>query len=240
MVAWLAVPGSPFCGPLFDWIDGTLARVMDQALAVEISGMVERLHSDAELATRLPGPVGSCAQAYLSTYHSRFTEDLAFVAADPPPFVDGDLIAWMGRQVAMLESQALTLAAFLEPADRPVHRDLWLNNIMLDPRGDWHLLDWDGLVLSDPVIDWAMLFGPTRGRPQAAREEDVLEHALLSAEQRQRLAVYAQASQLDWILDPLADWVQGGHEPEHGDQVRAGNERIHRQALEVYEARYGP
>ena len=201
--------------------------------------MVRQLHADLEVAARLPGPIRSCAQAYLHSYHDRFTEDLEFVAADPPPFVSPDRLEWLRCQVDILEAQVRQSAAFGGPADRPVHGDLWLNNTLVDRDGRWYLLDWDGLGLSDPVIDWTMLFGPSRDHPRAATQEIVLLHAALDADERQRLAVYAQASQLDWVLDPLADWVQGGQEPEHGARVRAANEGIHRQALEAYQARYG-
>ena len=239
MVGWLDLQPTGFCGPLFEWIEGSVAADMGSAFAAEISSMVRRLHGDADIGARLPGPIRSCAEAYFRSYHDRFVEDLEFVAADPPPFVGTDRLAWLRHEVGVLEAGVRSSAAFSEPANRPVHGDMWLNNVLVDRVGHWYLLDWDGLSSSDPVIDWTMLFGPSRDRPRAAVEEVVLAHTTLSADERQRLSIYARASQLDWILDPLADWVQGAHEPEHGAQVRAANERIHREALDAYLARFG-
>jgi aminoglycoside phosphotransferase (APT) family kinase protein len=173
-------------------------------------------------------------------YHDRFTEDLAFVAGDPPPFVSGDRLAWMQQEAAALETRVRELPAFAEPAVSAIHNDLWVNNVLIDGEGQWHLLDWDGLALGDPLIDWVMLFGPTRDIPRAATEDVIRAHTPLSAAERERLAIYLRASQLDWVLDPLADWVQAAHEPEHGAQVRAANEQVHRLALEVYLTRFGP
>jgi fructosamine-3-kinase len=239
MVGWIDLQPAGFCGPLFEWIDGSVTADMDGTFAAEISGIVSSLHDDVDIGARLPGPIRSCAEAYLESFHDRFTEDLEFVAADPPPFVGANRLAWLRSEIGVLEAHVRSSAAFARAADRPVHGDLWLNNVLVDRTGHWYLLDWDGLSISDPVIDWAMLFGPSRDRPRAAVEDEVLAHTTLSAEERQRLSVYARASQLDWVLDPLADWVQGGHEPEHGAQVRAANERIHKHALEVYLARFG-
>jgi fructosamine-3-kinase len=239
LVGWLDLPLTTFSGPLFEWIEGSLAVRLDEVLAGEISSMVTKLHADVDVASRLPGPVRNCAQAYLQSYHDRFEEDLEFVAANPPPFVDRDRLAWLRHQVDTIEARVQRSAAFRAAADRPVHGDLWLNNVLIDHDGRWYLLDWDGLASSDSLIDWTMLFGPTRQYPWAATEEVVLSHAALTADEQQRFSVYAQASQLDWVLDPLADWVQGGLEPEHGAQVRTANERIHREALGAYQARFG-
>jgi hypothetical protein len=239
MVGWLDLAPFPFCGPMFEWLDGTVATELDSACAGEISTVVTRLHADAEVAHRLSGPVRTCAQAYLDAYHERFTEDLSFIETEPPPFVDRQRLAWLRDQVRLLETRVRQSTSFRQPAHLPVHGDLWLNNILIDPTGHWYLLDWDGLALGDPVIDWTMLFGPSREHPEAAVERVVLAHVALNAEERQRLAIYTQASQLDWVIDPLSDWVQARHEPEHGASVRVANERIHKQALEIYHARYG-
>ena len=239
MVGWLDLPSRSFSGPLFEWIDGGTPARLDHELAAGISRAVSGLHDDIDLGRQLPGPVRSCAEAYLGSYHDRFSEDLATVAADPPPFVDDALIAWLEGRIRDLEARARESPAFHALADRPVHGDLWLDNVLVDRDGGWYLLDWDGLSLGDPVIDWTMLFGPSRDHPKAATEDIVLTHAPLSRDERDRLAVYAEASQLDWVLDPLADWVQGGQEPEHGARVRLANERIHAQALEAYRERYG-
>jgi fructosamine-3-kinase len=239
MTGWLEVQGTGFSGPLFEWIDGSLAADRDADLMHDISRLIANLHGDEDIASRLPGPIRTCAAAYFECYHARFNEDLEFVAASPPPFVDHDRISWLQREIVALAARVEESAAFSAPADRPVHGDLWLNNVLIDRTGRWYLLDWDGLALSDPVIDWTMLFGPTREDPCAASPDLVLSHVPMSGDEQSRLDVYLQASQLDWVLDPLADWVQSAREPEHGAVVRRANEKVYWKALATYQSRFG-
>lgn len=239
MVGWLDLPHLNVSGPMFRWIEGrTPARITDR-LAGEIGSVIEALHRDEQLAGRLPGPVHDCAEAYRRSYHERFTEDLEFVAASPPPFVDAALLAWIRSRVSRLEARVNELPAFREPAGCPIHGDLWINNVWLEGADRWYLLDWDGVCLGDPVIDWTMLFGPTRSDPRATTEGEVLKYVRLSDLERERLSVYAEASQLDWLLDPLSDWVGSENEPEHGPAMRQANARVHAQALLNYRTRYG-
>src|SRR5262245_37112355 len=162
--------------------------------------------SDA-LAQRLAdggSSVETCARAYLHLYSRRFVEDLAFVEADPPPFVGSDLLSWMRSEAEHIERVVGKMTAFQEPADRPIHADLWLNNTLVDRAGRWYLLDWDGLMLGDPVLDWSMLFGPTREVPRETAVSEVTGRVNLTQSEQQRLGIYARAALLDWIIDPLA------------------------------------
>jgi len=237
MLDWLDIPGTPFAGPLFEWIEGRTPTTLNAGLAARISAVIRTLHDDLELAARL-GPASSLGRAYLHAYDDRFSEDLAFIALDPPPFITPDLLAWMQNEASSLAAQVQRSAAFDELARSPVHNDLWVNNILVDPGGQWFLLDWDGLALGDPLIDWVMLFGPTRNAPFAATEATIRNHVPLNAAGNERLAVYLQASQLDWVIDPLADWVQAAHEPEHGAQVRAANETVYNASRRAYLSRF--
>jgi hypothetical protein len=46
-------------------------------------------------------------------------------------------------------------------------------------------------------------------------------------------------SLLDWVIDPLADWIEAGVVgPDHVSAVREEKERIHGEALELYRAVY--
>jgi thiamine kinase-like enzyme len=145
----------------------------------------------------------------------------------------------MQEETANLEAEVAGLDAFSRPAAQPTHGDLWANNLLLSPAGVWYVIDWDGLGLGDPVMDWAMLFGPTRSRVSQADAARLGRSLGLDADQQARLRVYARASLLDWIIDPLADWVQAGSEPHFGPEVRDSNERVHTEALRTYRAAYG-
>jgi streptomycin 6-kinase len=202
-----------------------------------VCNAIRDLHADLALAQRLAddgSPVESCARAFLRSYYDRFVEDLTFIDSDPPPFVSADLRAWLWAEAALLENTVRESLAFQELADDPVHADLWLNNTLVDSTGRWYLLDWDGLSLGDPVMDWCMLFGPARDLPREPDVNAVMSRVSLTPAQQERLPIYARAALLDWIIDPLSDWVGAAQEPEHGTQVRAANEHVHKAALERY------
>lgn len=99
------------------------------------------------------------------------------------------------------------------------------------------MLDWDGLALGDPVMDWTMLLGPTRGDPRPVAGDRLAELPLNDVA-RARAPLYARASLLDWIIDPLADWIEAGQERAHGDVIRKSNHRVHRRARANYERLY--
>jgi hypothetical protein len=107
------------------------------------------------------------------------------------------------------------------------------------PRGEWYVLDWDDLQLGDPALDWCMLFGPAPADLRTVMERTLPPSITIGAGVHARLRLYARASLLDWIIDPLADWIDAPESPEHLEEVRAEKERIHRAALEAYRARYG-
>jgi aminoglycoside phosphotransferase (APT) family kinase protein len=241
-LAWVDVPGTEYAGVLSRWIDGTAPAAIDGRLAEAIVATIRALHTDAELAARLPAPAAprTCADAYLRTYSERFHADLAFVRAERPPFISPETLAWMRGEAEWIDAAVAAAPAFREPADAPTHGDLWLNNLLVTPRGEWFVLDWDDLGLGDPALDWAMLFGPTRDDPGRVADGALPPGITSDAAVRERLALYARASLLDWIIDPLADWIDAGEAPEHITEVRPEKERIHRTALQAYRQRYGP
>jgi len=242
MLGWIDIENTPFQGPVFEWVEGSPAPDVKGLFGIEVCEVIDRLHNDTVLAASLEAdgsPIENCVHAYMRTYHERFAEDLAFIDTTPPPFVGPERRAWMRQQIELLETMVRKSAAFQEIADKPAHLDLWLDNTLLSASGHWHLLDWDGLSLSDPVIDWCMLFGPTRDRP---REPDAIAVSLcvqLAPVQAERLKVLARAALLDWIIDPVSDWVASAHEPEHGEQLRRMNEKVHRTAFQRYAVIYG-
>jgi aminoglycoside phosphotransferase (APT) family kinase protein len=240
MVGWIdvdAVSG----GPVFEWIDGITPARLDQAPVAALVRMLADLRADDDLRASLEGlgdDAGSCAEAYRDSYHRRFMADLAGIAGDVPPFVDRDTIEWMRSEALRLEARVAAAAAFAEPADRPVHGDLWLNNLIVRSPDDWRVLDWDGVGLGDPVVDLAMLFGPSRDDVGVESEARAWVSDLTAAE-GERFDLYARAALLDWVIDPLADWVDAADEPFHAREIRAGAGRVHREALAAYRARYG-
>jgi aminoglycoside phosphotransferase (APT) family kinase protein len=239
-VAWIEVPGTDYLGMLSRWIDGAPPISLDERLAAEIVAVVGRLHADREMAVRLPLPATpvTCADAYLRSYDERFVADLEYVDGERPPFVSPATVEWMRDEATALRQTVSAAPAFAEAADAPTHSDLWLNNLLVTPAGEWYVLDWDDLAPGDPALDWCMLFGPAPGDLRTVMDRALPPGIAADPAMRERLALYARASLLDWIIDPLSDWIAATEAPEHIREVRAEKERIHRAALEAYRARY--
>ena len=235
MVAWIEAPELNTAGPLFDLVPGITPERLDQVPLAELVTTLQDLHHDRELAgdlAALGDRVTSCADAYRRVYHRRFTEDLDFVATAPPPFVSAHRIEWMRNEADRLAGAIAGTRAFDAPANAAVHGDVWLNNLIVGPTS-FCILDWDGLELGDPAMDWAMLLGPTRADPCLLASPEATRLPL-DETARERVHGYLRAALLDWIIDPLADWVQSWHEPFGGDLIREANERVHETALACY------
>lgn len=55
--------------------------------------------------------------------------------------------------------------------------------------------------------------------------------------QRARLPLLGQATLLDWVIDPLYDWIDADASPAHAGEVRAEKQRVHQAALGLYRGR---
>jgi hypothetical protein len=200
-------------------------------------GVLRRLWADEELASHLPGPPRTAADVYFDSYHDRFTEDLRHIASETPPFLTRTHLELMEGEVAKLAETVESHPAFQEELSSPVHGDLWLGNVLWNDPSSWHLLDWDDLQIGDPAMDLATLTGPTAHDPRPLKgvgmpgiEEPRLE---------QRLEVLGRASLLDWVIDPLADWIEARAVPEVEARVREEKHRVHARAMELYRTLYG-
>lgn len=240
VVHWLELPG-PFRGLVSEWVEGETPTAVNGTVRDQAIDALSRLHGDAafaaHLATLQADAPRSCADHYHATYHDRFVEDLKEIGRQKPPFISDERMEWMERTATDLNAHIFELDAFAERAESPVHADPWINNLIVEPGGRLWIVDWDDLELGDPMIDWGMLFGPTTDSLTVVDEAELAELALTTAE-RTRLELYAQASLLDWVIDPLADWVEADSQPEVAARVRAEKERVHHEAFALYTARY--
>lgn len=225
-------------GLLFEYVAGAPPALGDDLLA-ELLPVLGALGADAALAERVKGDrEHNAADEYRGSFHQRFVEDLSSIREARPPFL-------LPAQLDRLEAEAAYLAdlvgaspAFAEPLSRPVHGDLWLNNILWAGSGAWHLLDWDDLRIGDPAIDLATLLGPTSADLAPLRMLDrVLQTT--AADVCERLPLLGRATLLDWVIDPVADWVDAHQAPGVEGVVRLEKERVHREALTAYDLRYG-
>lgn len=239
IIEWVEIPGTPFVGPLFEYIAGApLDLAAQPKIRQEVLDLLARLHSDTELAQLLAEDEGlDCGEYFIELYIDRFDEDLRGIARDLPPFVSLDLLDWMMGETRELEGQVRELPAFRHPADVPTHGDLWTSNILVTEDGRWRIIDWDDLAPGDPALEYGIFLGALwRGGILSAAEVEELLPA--DAALRERFRVCLRASLLDKVIDSLADWVECSFAPEHQAQVRAGKELDHRKALEMYRKIY--
>lgn len=224
-------------GPLFPRLAGSPPTLNGRVVA-ELVPVLRLLNADRDLAAALQASDTVTAQAaYLASFHERFRADLRGIRDSRPSFVSEDLLRWLEDQAGVLRQMITSAAAFDEPLTKPVHGDLWLNNVLWVSTSDWYLVDWDDLRIGDPAADLATLLGPTAQDPRPLKMVERLDGVLTSAE-RERLQLLGRATLLDWVIDPLSDWIDAGIAPEHEHAVRVEKERIHKRALACYEELY--
>jgi aminoglycoside phosphotransferase (APT) family kinase protein len=248
MLGWVAIPGAPYAGPLFERIAGVEADFAAQpALHRDVLALTARLHADQELAQILSAdaqPI-TCSDYFIETYIDRFDEDLLIVAGSLPDFVSLATLDWMQGETRHLEALAREGAAFQQPARWPVHGDLWQANVLVTAGGRWYVVDWDDLALGDPALEFGILLGPFVANqpdrraglaafdaalhlPAAADGSDLLE----------RLLLCLRAYLLDEVIDTLADYVESDAAPQHSAGVRSAKQAQHASALQRYRRLY--
>jgi aminoglycoside phosphotransferase (APT) family kinase protein len=234
MVGWLRLGGTAYEGPVLDWVEGEVPR-RDERLVGGVAAALARLHADADLAARLreTDAPRTCRDVYFAGIGERFVEDLRFLDGEALPVALADLEETR-REVLDLASRVAGDRAFDEEASAPIHGDLWLENLVRARSGGLVVLDWDGLALGDPVVDWATFLGPTRADPRPASLDDVPGSSRWSDASRSRFHLYARAGLLDGVVDGLADWVDARVLGERAGEIRAEKERAVRAMLAAY------
>lgn len=234
------VPDTEHLAIVFEHIDGEIPKRLPTKIAKEVLQVLQRLHSDNDMP-KLLYPEGfnepTFADCYKQTFHQRFIEDLAIVEKNPPPFIDRKCFAWMRKQAERLLGQVESLLAFRQHSNHLAHGDLWLNNLLVDNQSNFWILDWDDLAISDPALDLVMLLGPSIENIELF---DISKAKSLNypidREMEERLKIYAPARILDWVIDPLADYVEAESAPQVSEIVREKNRQFHLAAKIALEA----
>lgn len=227
---------------VFEHIDGEPPTALTTTLSSKILPVLQRLHNDAELADKLDGGVcseRSYADCYKETFHERFTEDLAIIQNNLPPFVDRKCFDWMKLQAERLLQSVDSSTAFQNTTRHLAHGDLWLNNVLVDGEENFWILDWDDLAVSDPALDIVMLLGPSVEdiKPFEITRRNVPQYPI-DENMEERLRIYVPARLLDWVIDPLADYVEAESAPAVADEVRRKNQHFHASARAAFESKY--
>lgn len=235
--SWIDIPETKFSGILFDFIHGRTADCFSDSQIQELGELLSKMQQDSELKCLLGDEQVRCSQTYLDVYDDRFLEDLKPIGQSLPPFVSQDTFDFMKDEATKLRERVQKIAEFQVFTSTPIHSDIWANNLMIAETGDWFLIDWDGLKIGDPSLDYAMLLGPAKN--SWSRRGDPSDFGLsLPADARARIPHYHQAMLLDWVIDPLADWIEASQHLEWRDKVRAENEKNHLAALQCYRSLY--
>jgi hypothetical protein len=235
IIDWIDVGNA--AGLLFPFLPGTPPVINDESVDI-IAATLGRLHSDTTLARilELDKPL-TARESYIESLHTRFIEDLDSIRHAPPPFVDNELIKWLDHEVRRILEEIDAHSAFDEILTKPVHGDLWPNNILWVSRDEWHIIDWDDMRIGDPAADFATLLGPSIQDLTPLKNTPRIS-SILSPAERERLPLLGRATLLDWIIDPVADWIEAVAAPEHMEMVRSQKQSVHHRALQLYTELY--
>jgi thiamine kinase-like enzyme len=237
ILGWADVPGTEHAGLLFEHIDGVTWDISSRPdLVKEIVKLLSKLHQDDELMRALRDPARSYGDCWELRYRELFEEDLKTVRGSQPPFVSNTLLEWMEQESKKVIAIGREHWAFKGVSHSVCHLDLWQDNVMLDKTGGWWILDWDGLAVGDPAEDYATLLWPLVHR-DGTDWRDVLGTNVDEAFEA-RIEFHLRAITLDYVVDPLADWVECDV-PEWMDDVRARKQREHVECLDLYQRKWG-
>ena len=90
-----------------------------------------------------------------------------------------------------------------------------------------------------PPVSWAFrLLDPGTAEAAQPSQEEIATVVGSEPEGRERLDLYTRAILLDWVIDPLADYLDADQAPQHARRVRAQERQEHLGALARYQARY--
>ncbi|HEY6393115.1 MAG TPA: aminoglycoside phosphotransferase family protein [Bryobacteraceae bacterium] len=237
ILEWVEIPGADHAGLLFEHIDGSNWDIDSRPdLMNEIVGLLATLHGDGELVRALGDPARTYRDCWELRYRELFEEHLKAVRGCRPSFVSNELLEWMERESEKVIAIGREHWAFGGVSRSACHLDLWHDNVMLDKSGDWWILDWDGLAVGDPAEDYATLLWPFVHR-RGTDWRNVLG-ANVDAAFEARMELHMRAITLDYVVDPLADWVECDV-PEWMDKVRARKQREHVECLDLYRRKWG-
>lgn len=239
VLSWIDIAGTAHAGLVFPRIHGSTPDRWTGPLRASVGQAVAALHADVDLRALAfeNTAVGSCLEDYVGDFHRRFVEDLEFVREARPAWLAGATLEWMGDEVERLRGRVSAAAAFAEPADALIHGDLWPANVIVEPTGRWHLLDWDDFRVGDPALEVAKLYDPLAADGAAPPADEIERVIGTHPAARERLQLYEAAVLLDRIIDSLADYVAADSAPEHAARVRTAKAAEHALALERYRAR---
>jgi hypothetical protein len=241
MLGWLTVPGTPYQGPIFEFIPGEhLDGRRRPGILNDLIRVVGLLHSDRELAEKMESdaPIRSYLDCIRSRYIETLREDLEAIRIEPPPFISSSRVRWMSEEVDLLENLAQESIAFRGTARAVIHWDLWWNNILVNPSGRIFILDWDDVGFGDPAMDYSAAIFPLTCDPI---NRDWQRFPIPSQDEAfaTRMALYRRTQVLDWVIDVLADWIDCRESPPSQAEVRARKQAEHEQYLRIYESEYG-
>ena len=225
-------PGEPYTFVLFPFVEGVTGGEAGVAPAQreELGRFLRRLHE-----TTLDEPLTSLLR------HERFVvRDEAYIEdaaetldAEPPDALAAALLAvwWAQRtEISHALQRARELAAYgrqTAPPLVPCHADFHAWNVLIEPSGGMHVIDWDLALLAPRERDLMFVYGDTADIDPSGEDffrgyGDVSIDPALIAYYR-----------FDWVLQEVADYHRRVFDIGLGERTRA-------EAVECFVELFGP
>lgn len=227
VLGWLEVPGTGRAGLVFRHVAGRfMTREQGRAVMPQLAHKLASLHTDRKLFRKLTDvPHGELGFALM------IREGVDLARSARPPFVRKTDLPWLEREREKTMKEIRRAQQDFRPA--AIYGDLWSNNVLVDRRGRWTLLDWDELAPGDPAIDWAMLAltaATDRGFAAGLRRLGTVPDDATVA----RAAAYHHALVFSYAVDLIADWCEADALPAKAEAIRKQKEKRHRTWLNRY------
>lgn len=238
------VPGYSY-GLAFEYIENATPLEHSGDPEAVLPGLLEsiaKLHHDDQLRSMLPTENSiTYVDAFEEEYINRLTEDLEGIRESRElirDFVSDETIAWFGDEITRLNETVRQTPAFLHPAIDVVHNDLNGNNVLIDGRGSFRIIDWDDLsVQGDAAMDYSVLLWPFKqGKSWPIWREKILAES--GAATLEQIELYFRAKLLDEVIDVLADYIEAEQVTEHREAFQSNTRSIHLRAYPQYLALY--
>lgn len=237
------LPEYPY-GLVFEFIEGKPLSSASNPIPViqKVLKALNQLHTDSQIQKIIASEkVQSYSEAFTEGYIARFEEDLQVIRSEKHllSFVTDKSLDWFSSEVDTLRQIVSQKPSFQKQATDVVHNDMNWQNILINDKHDFWIIDWDDLTVSgDAAMDYSVLLWPLYNTKEWTVWKDQIID-LTGNEIFERIELYFRAKLLDDVIDVLADYVEAENVPEVKELTQKRAREIHLRAYPEYMKLYG-